>query len=116
MRMQRICAAHAVSWNASRACSCKTTMVDVAWSGRRLFLAAVLLALLAAGLPPPCSAARKRYSSNWLVEVRGGWEMADIVARRHNLSNSGQVRAVVRLQPRRRGYMQFDKLRDPGTW
>lgn len=73
--------------------SCKTTgTMDVPWSGRRSFRAAVLLALLAAGLPPLCSAARKRYSSHWLVEVEGGMEMANMIANKHKLLNLGPVR------------------------
>jgi len=62
------------------------------WSGRRSFQTAVLLALLAAGLPPLCSAASKRYSSHWLVEVEGGVEMANMIANKHKLLNLGQVR------------------------
>lgn len=93
----------------------KTTTMDVPWSGRRSFRAAVLLALLAAGLPSLCSAARKRYSSHWLVEVEGGVEMANMIANRHKLLNLGQVRGkrerekgeVVRLQTRIQHYMRL---------
>lgn len=89
--------------------------MDVPWSGRRSFRAAVLLALLAAGLPSLCSAARKRYSSHWLVEVEGGVEMANMIANRHKLLNLGQVRGererekgeVVRLQTRIQHYMRL---------
>ena len=98
--------------------SCKTTgTMDVPWSGRRSFRAAVLLALLAAGLPPLCSAARKRYSSHWLVEVEGGMEMANMIANKHKLLNLGPVRGkrererekgeVVRLQTRIQHYMRL---------
>ena len=77
--------------------------MDVPWSGRRSFRAAVLLALLAAGLPPLCSAARKRYSSHWLVEVEGGMEMANMIANKHKLLNLGPVRGKRERERERRG-------------
>ena len=52
---------------------------------------------LVVGLLLPVMSWGKDYSDSWAVEVEGGPEVAEVIARKHGFTNRGQVRLFILL-------------------